>query len=48
MLHSAVHYSGILFIPGRNVLLAARRLRLPQDKARALANAVTAQLVLKE
>jgi hypothetical protein len=31
-----------------NVLLAAQRLRLPQDKARALANAVTAQLVLKE
>jgi hypothetical protein len=31
-----------------NVLLAAQRLRLPQDKALALANAVTAQLVLKE
>ena len=31
-----------------NVLLAARRLRLSQDKALALANAVTAQLVLKE
>jgi len=31
-----------------NVLLAARRLRLPQEKARALADAVTAQLVLKD
>lgn len=31
-----------------NVLLAAQRLRLSQDKALALANAVTAQLVLKE
>jgi hypothetical protein len=31
-----------------NVLLAAQRLRLPQDKALALANAVTAQLVLEE
>jgi len=31
-----------------NVLMAAQRLRLPQDRARALADAVTAQLVLKE
>ena len=29
-----------------NVLLAARRLRLPPDKAQSLADAVTAQLVL--
>lgn len=31
-----------------NVLLAAQRLHLPKDKATALANAVTARLVLKE
>jgi hypothetical protein len=29
-----------------NVLLAAKKLRLPADQARSLANAVTAQLVL--
>ena len=29
-----------------NVLLAAKKLRLPVDKAQSLANAVTAQLVL--